>query len=91
MSQSWELREDKTINLKLRSSLQEDILERFKRDLLEYLRAKLKNGRIKIETRINREDTGKMLYTASEKFKYLAGKNPNLIKLQSRMGLDTDF
>jgi len=36
-------------------------------------------------------DTKKVIYTNREKFEHLAEKNPNLLELKERLGLDPDF
>lgn len=79
------------IELTLTSVLQNDILDSFKTDLMEYLREKLNNDLITIRGMINEEESGKKIYTNKEKFDYLAGKNPVLKELKSRLGLDTDY
>ncbi len=59
--------------------------------LLEYLRKELNNYFIDIDVTVNSTDTGERKpYTASEKFKFLAQKNPALDKLRQKLELDID-
>jgi DNA polymerase III subunit gamma/tau len=39
----------------------------------------------------NEKNASKRIYTNKDKFNYLAEKNPNLIELKNKLGLDTDF
>jgi len=80
-----------TIEIKLKNAFQEDILERFKADLLQYLRENLKNNKIKITTHLIPQKESELIYTSQEKFNHLAKKNPHLKTLKDKLGLDTEF
>jgi len=80
-----------TIEIKLKNAFQEDILERFKADLLQYLRENLKNNKIKIATHLIPQKESELIYTSQEKFNHLAKKNPYLKTLKDKLGLDTEF
>ncbi|MCF8379664.1 MAG: DNA polymerase III subunit gamma/tau [Bacteroidales bacterium] len=72
-----------------------DQLENFnhqiKQQLINHLRSDLSNSSIDIITRLkDRDDTGRRLYTVEERFKYLAEKNPSLVKLKQKFNLDFD-
>ena len=59
--------------------------------LLEYLRKELNNYFIDIDVTVNSTGTGERKpYTAAEKFKFLAQKNPALDKLRQKLELDID-
>jgi len=60
-------------------------------DLVTYLRNRLSNPTIKVESVMKEMDVKKMAYTNKEKFDLLAEKNPMLKELKERLGLDTDF
>ncbi len=64
-------------------SLRED-----KHNLLNFLRVQLKNFELDIQTVINEEAVSKRPYTSSEKFQYLAAKNPELIQLKKKFNLE---
>lgn len=91
MNNKMQLSENFLIEIHIRNKVEEDILDRFKADLLTYLRNKLSNNQIKISTILKNNITRKTLYTNTDKFDYLAKKNPVLRDLKSRLGLDTDF
>jgi len=52
------------------------------------LRRDLSNTEITIQTKISKEETQNFIYTAEDKFRNMASKNPTLIKLKQRFGLD---
>ena len=85
-------RENTTVTITLINSIQLDILDELKSDLLLFLKEKLNNSFIKIEGDLQKEKTdNNKLYTNKEKFEYLAEKNPVVKSLQEKLGLDPDF
>jgi len=44
-----------------------------------------------LEAELEMEESKRVIYTPSEKFKYLAEKHPTLKILQEKLGLDPDF
>ncbi|MBK0380621.1 DNA polymerase III subunit gamma/tau [Mucilaginibacter segetis] len=58
--------------------------------LLNYLRTTLRNFSIEVEARVDEQSIVKRPYTATEKFQYMANKNPSLIELKNRFNLDFD-
>lgn len=91
LNQKYSLIEDNLIELQINSLLQEDILERFRVELLTYLRKNCDNPDIKLKTRMVQEVKEKKLYTSQDKLNYLSEKNPHIQELQQRLGLDIDF
>ncbi len=93
MIKPYELDEKSQVIIDINNTLEEDILERFKVTLTSFLRNTLKNDQIRIITRIKSEDqaNARKMYTNKDKFNYLAEKNPNLIELKNKLGLDTEF
>ncbi len=91
LSQEKILSANNVVEVRLRSPLQQDILERFRIDLTQYLRQKLQNNKINIKATVLTHQESKMIYTAKEKFEHLAQKNPAVRKLQEKLGLDTEF
>ena len=90
MGQSWELEGD-TIRITLTSIIQQDILDLFKADLMDYIRNKLENDKISIQAVINEEESEKKLYTSKEKLDFLISRNPAIAELQKKLGLDPDY
>jgi DNA polymerase-3 subunit gamma/tau len=91
MERDFTLEEDHKIILPIDNIIEEDILARFKLDLLKHLRTKLKNDQVRIETKLKKSEPGKKLFTNTDKFQYLAKKYPTLNDLKSKLGLDPDF
>ncbi|MNS17648.1 DNA polymerase III subunit tau [compost metagenome] len=87
------LRPDYTIEITVIDKYQTDIVNDERINILRFLKQQLQNNTIKIETVIGKgdEQVKKTLYTSTDKFKYLADKNPNLLELRRRMDLEIDF
>lgn len=80
------------LTIKIENKVQRDQLNEEKTELMAFIREKLNNFSIELEIEeVEREDKGPLLYTASDKFKHLAAKNPNLLVLKNRLGLDLDY
>lgn len=61
-------------------------------DLIQFLRASLKNFDIQLKTMVNQsEDSKKKMYTGKDKFEEMAKRNPNLEILKKLFKLDIDF
>lgn len=90
LTQQIELRES-TVLVHLHNPVQETLLNDLKSDLMQYIRESLNNHTIQISGELKSNDTKKVIYTNREKFEHLAEKNPNLILLKDRLGLDPDF
>jgi len=69
---------------------QENWFREEKPDLLNYLRTTLKNFDITVTTRVDEQLVSKRPYTASEKYQYMASKNPQLVELRKRFNLDLE-
>lgn len=91
VNQPYELKNDFHIVIKLSNSLQEDILGRFKIEFTKYLRQSLQNNEVKISTVIVQEELKQRLYTSQDKFNFLVQKNPKLLELKQRLGLEYDY
>lgn len=79
------------ISVSLTNPVEETLLENFKRDFVQFLRDRLKNGELTINATLFEGTQKKVIYTAKEKFEHLAEKNPTLLELKERLGLDWDF
>ncbi len=91
MNQPFEIKGDAEIILKLGSGLQVDILEKFKSHFVNFLRNSLNNPQIKIQVEIVQEETKQRLYTSQDKFNYMVERNPKLMELRNRLGLEYDY
>lgn len=79
------------ITLSLTNPVEEQMLQSIKVDLLTYLRDKLSNGFIMLESEMQHQQTKKIAYTNKEKYEALVEKNPLLKTLQEKLGLDPEF
>lgn len=85
------LRKDHSIELIIDNKVQEDELNDKKQEMMGFLRTRLKNDQIQLNTIISANSTEQKPYTPHEKYKQLAGKNPELIKFKDQLGLEIDF
>lgn len=69
----------------------ESTFEKFRADLLKFLRDKLENDHITLASEVVEIKREKMRYTDREKFEYLKEKYPALRDLQEKLGLDPEF
>ena len=91
LNQSIELREEHIIEIRLTNTVQQPILDGLRTELTQYLRHHLKNNLLTLDAKLVQMESKDMVYTAREKFNYLAEKHPELKILKERLGLDTDF
>ena len=90
LTQEIEIR-DTTIVLHLLNPVQETLLNDLKSDLMLHVRQKLNNFTITVTGELKSETDKKVIYTNREKFEHLASKNPNLLTLKEKLGLDSDY
>jgi DNA polymerase III subunit gamma/tau len=83
--------EGTTLKLQLDNQIQLDTLTQLKQDLAVHLRQKLRNSAIHIFAEIVASTSERRPYTAQEKFEYLANKNPALLELREKLGLELVF
>jgi hypothetical protein len=79
------------VTVQLTNPVEEPLLAGMRLDLVNYLREKLGNSKLQVESEMQQTSTKKKAYTNKEKFEYLAEKNPLLKNLQERLGLDPEF
>jgi DNA polymerase-3 subunit gamma/tau len=77
--------------LQLDNQIQMDTLAQLKQELASFLRQRLRNALIQIVSEIVESSTERRPYTAQEKFEYLAKKNPALLELRDKLGLELVF
>jgi len=83
------LKDESTIEFMFDNKVQEDEIR--KTTLLAYLRRHLRNDHIQLVTLLNHDHSDLKPYTPAEKYKKMAGKNPDLQKLRDKLELDIDF
>jgi DNA polymerase-3 subunit gamma/tau len=79
------------ISITLTNPVEETLLDNFRRDFTQFLRERLQNAELVIESVIMESTGKKVIYTSKEKFEHLAEKNPYLHELKTRLGLDWDY
>ncbi len=85
-----ELLENDTIGISVLYT-QKNELESGKTQLINYLRKEIKNNNISLSIKIQKqEEVSKKVFTAADKFKMMAEKNPALREMKKKLGLDLD-
>jgi DNA polymerase-3 subunit gamma/tau len=79
------------ITLHLTNPIEEPLLDTIKPQLITFLRDQLGNSSINVTGVMKEMSAKKVAYTNKEKFDHLAEKNPMLLELKDRLGLDPDF
>ncbi len=82
------LKENFVVEMTLNNKLQEDAFVQVRNEILFHLKKRLENDSIQFVTKIAKAPKKKHVYTAEEKFEYLKGKNPTLLKLKEDFQLD---
>lgn len=85
------LREDYVLELAINNGVEINILKKMEEDLLWFLRNELNNTEISISHVQKEQEEGENLYTDLDKFNDMAKRNPVLLQLKERLGLDTDY
>ncbi len=79
------------LSVEVESSLQVEMFNELKHDLLHFLQSELENRTISIEIRESENaSTGEKFYTDEDKYKYLSQINPNINALRQQLNLDFD-
>lgn len=79
------------ITIPLTNPIEEPLLLLIKSNLIDFLRTRLNNNAIQVVSTMAERQTKKVAYTNKDKFEHLAEKNPILMQLKERFGLDADF
>jgi DNA polymerase III subunit gamma/tau len=75
----------------IHSQLQQKEITDHKAELLGFLRNQLDNPKISIQTEMADTFQDDTPYTPMEKYRKMAEKNPNLVKLKEKLNLEIDF
>lgn len=90
-ARSPRLKGNDVIVFPLQNETQEVELLKEKSPLFNHLRRELKNAKLQLEIEYTRDETGSQkAYTAADKYKLLADKNPLLDKLKDVFNLDLE-
>ena len=91
LKEAPELGDNHQVRVKITNTVQKDFFEKTKPAAVTYLRKALQNSQISLDCIVVKEEEGRRLYTAQEKFGYLLKKYPQLQELKERLGLEADF
>ncbi len=80
--------EDYQFVLEIENTVQEDLINQVKTELVSWLRRELKNSGIQLSTKITATVKGRIIYTDAEKYDELLKKNPSLKLLRQKFNLD---
>jgi DNA polymerase III subunit gamma/tau len=83
--------EGTTIYLAVDNNLMAGIMVDLKPDLLWYLREQLQNRQIQVEHRVEAMEVKKLIYSAQDRYNFMADKNPALHDLRKALGLEVDY
>ncbi len=79
------------IKIKLDNVVQEEQLVTLKEELMVYLRQKLNNYGLMIQSEVAEQEGKKMIYTAQERYDHLKTKHPLMDQLKDKFGLETEY
>jgi hypothetical protein len=82
-----QITDDYKLVLEINNSIQEDLINTIKPELLTWLRTELKNSKIQLITKITEIVKGRIIYTDSEKFDEMVKRNPGLATLKQKFNL----
>lgn len=82
------LEEDYKLILEIDNSVQDDLINSIKPELVTWLRKELKNSNIQLITQITETEKEKIIYSDSEKYLEMLKLNPNLELLKQKFKLD---
>lgn len=77
--------------IKVDNQLQVENINNVKEDLMQYIRAKLNNYQIFLETQVVKMEKKDLMYTAQDKYNYLVKEYPQLETLKKELGLELGF
>lgn len=83
-----EMKDDYQLFLEIENTVQEDLINSIKTELVSWLRKELKNSKIQLNTVITEKTKGRIIYSDAEKYEELLKKNEDLKLLRQRFNLD---
>jgi hypothetical protein len=83
-----DLKDNYQLQLEIENTVQENLINSVKPELVSWLRKELKNSGINLNLIITESEKEKIIYTDLERYEELLKKNPNLALLKERFKLD---
>ena len=88
LSRVPELKENWQLYLEIDNTIQDDVINGIKPELVSFLRKELKNSGIEFNTKVTDKIKNKIIYTDLDKFDEMVKKNPSLKNLKQKLNLD---
>ncbi len=86
-----QLKESTKVVIWIENEAQKETFQTYKQEMLDFLRNELKNNALSLELTEATDTTHKKAYTPVEKFEALKNKNPLLLELKNKLGLEIDY
>jgi len=83
-----ELRDNSELFLEIDNSIQDNLINSIKPELVSFLRRELRNSKIELTIEVTESIKNKIIYTDNDKFDEMVKKNPSLAKLKQKFNLD---
>lgn len=83
-----ELTDGNKLLLRIGNSVQEEEIRLIKPELVSWLRSELRNDGIELNTRLEKVESERMIFSDSEKLQMMMQKNPDLYELKQKFNLD---
>jgi DNA polymerase-3 subunit gamma/tau len=84
----WELISEHEVELTLASKHEHELFDEDRINILPFMRSRLKNFKLDFMILVNQLAAPKRVFTAEDKFKVMAEKNPLLNDLRNALGLE---
>ena len=88
LSKVPELKDDYALVLEIENTVQENLINSIKPELVSWLRKELKNSKINLLLKITEQAREKLIYSDSDKYEEFLKKNPSLAILKQKLKLD---
>jgi DNA polymerase-3 subunit gamma/tau len=88
---SYTIKGPELIELTLASQHEREMIDEDKSNIIPFLRSRLKNGKIDFDYVINQAIQSTRPFTAEDRFKVMAEKNPVLNDLRNSLGLELEY
>jgi len=82
------LKEEHQLYLEIDNTIQEDLINSIKPEIVSYLRRELKNSKIELTIQVTEKIKNRIIYTDLDKFDEMVKKNPKLKLLKQKFNLD---
>jgi hypothetical protein len=87
-----EVGKDFILEFEVKNSIQKDKIDHFRQEMVPLLREKLRHKFVNLNVIVNPDKVEERKpVTPTEKFSRLADKNPAVIQLQTKFGLEPDY